>query len=64
VYHDVYGGEWVYERVAAHTYSRRRIEVGWIDEGWVAVLRGPEVGTVVVTAGVAELAGTEFGFAK
>lgn len=64
VLHDIYGGQWVYEQVAERKYARRRVEVGWVDQGWAALLRGPEVGTVVVTAGVAELAGTEFGFAK
>lgn len=64
VFHDIYGGQWVYEQVADRTYARRRVEVGWIDDGWAALRRGPAVGSTVVTAGVAELAGTEFGFAK
>lgn len=64
VFHDIYGGQWVYEQVAVRTYARRRVEVGWIDDGWAALRRGPAVGSTVVTAGVAELAGTEFGFAK
>lgn len=64
VLHDIYGGQWVYEQVAERKYARRRVEVGWIDSGWAALLRGPDIGTQVVTAGVAELAGTEFGFAK
>jgi RND family efflux transporter MFP subunit len=64
VFHDIYGGQWVYEQVAERTYARRRVEVGWIDGDWAALLRGPAMGTLVVTAGVAELAGTEFGFAK
>jgi RND family efflux transporter MFP subunit len=64
VFHDIYGGQWVYEQVAERKYARRRIEVGWVDNGWAALLRGPAAGTVVVTAGVAELTGTEFGFAK
>jgi hypothetical protein len=64
VFHDIYGGQWVYEQVADRTYARRRVEVGWIDDGWAALRRGPDAGSRVVTAGVAELAGTEFGFAK
>jgi len=64
VLHDIYGGQWVYEQVDEHKYARRRVQVGWIDGGWAALVRGPAVGTRVVTAGVAELAGTEFGFAK
>jgi RND family efflux transporter MFP subunit len=64
VFHDIYGGQWVYEQVADRTYVRRRVEVGWIDQGWAALRRGPSAGAEIVTAGVAELAGSEFGFAK
>lgn len=64
IFHDIYGGQWVYEQVAERTYVRRRVEVGWVDEGWAALRRGPALESEVVTAGVAELAGTEFGFAK
>ncbi|WP_459556809.1 efflux RND transporter periplasmic adaptor subunit [Lacunimicrobium album] len=64
VLHDIYGSQWVYEQVADNTYVRRRVEVGWVENGWAALRRGPAVGTRLVTAGVAELAGTEFGFAK
>ncbi|HQX49752.1 MAG TPA: efflux RND transporter periplasmic adaptor subunit [Planctomycetaceae bacterium] len=64
VFHDIYGGQWVYEVAADRQYIRRRIEVISVSDGWAAIARGPAVGTQVVTAGVAELAGTEFGFAK
>lgn len=64
VYHDIYGGQWVYEQVAERQFVRRRVNVSTVSEGWAAVSRGPEVGRQVVIAGVAELAGTEFGFAK
>jgi multidrug efflux pump subunit AcrA (membrane-fusion protein) len=64
VVHDIYGGQWVYEQVADRRYVRRRVEVGWIDDGWAALVRGPRPGALVVTAGAAELAGTEFGFSK
>ena len=64
VYHDVYGNQWVYEQVAERKFVRRRVEVLSVIDGWAAIARGPKVGTAVVTAGVAELAGTEFGFAK
>lgn len=64
VFHDIYGGQWVYEKVADRQFVRRRIEVLSVIDGWAAIARGPAVGTEVVTAGVAELAGTEFGFAK
>jgi len=64
VIHDIYGGQWVYEQTDERKFVRRRIEVGWVDGDWAAVTRGPEPGVKVVTAGAAELAGTEFGFAK
>ncbi|WP_339733608.1 efflux RND transporter periplasmic adaptor subunit [uncultured Gimesia sp.] len=62
--YDIYGGQWVYEQVGERQYVRRRVEVGWVDHGRVALLRGPAVGAQIVTAGAAELSGTEFGFAK
>ena len=64
VYHDIYGSQWVYEQMAERKFVRRRVEVLSVIGGWAAIARGPKVGTNVVTAGVAELAGTEFGFAK
>lgn len=64
VYHDIYGSQWVYEQVAERKFVRRRVEVLSVIDGWAGIARGPKVGTSVVTAGVAELAGTEFGFAK
>jgi cobalt-zinc-cadmium efflux system membrane fusion protein len=64
VYHDVYGGQWVYEDLGEYRYARRRVEVGWVQGDWAALLRGPSVGTRVLVSGVAELSGVEFGFAK
>lgn len=64
VIHDVNGGQWVYEQTAERKYVRRRVDIGWVDGEWAAVRRGLKSGTVVVTAGAAEIAGTEFGFAK
>lgn len=64
VYHDIYGSQWVYEQVAERKFVRRRVEVLSVIDGWAAMSRGPTVGTQVVTAGVAELVGTEFGFSK
>ena len=64
VYHDIYGGQWVFEAVSDRQFVRRRVEVTSVSEGWAAIARGPSVGTQIVTAGVAELTGTEFGFAK
>lgn len=64
VYYDIYGGQWVYEKVAERQFVRRRVEVSQVSDGWAAIVRGPETGAEIVTAAVAELAGTEFGFAK
>ncbi len=64
VYHDIYGSQWVYEKTDECKFVRRRVEVSSVDNGWAAIARGPEAGTQIVTAAVAELAGTEFGFAK
>jgi RND family efflux transporter MFP subunit len=64
VIHDIYGGQWVYEQTGERQFVRRRVDVGWVDGDWAAVTRGLRPGTKVVTTGVAEIAGTEFGFAK
>ena len=64
VIHDVYGGQWVYEQTGTRQYVRRRVDVGWVAGDWAAIRRGILPGVSVVTAGAAELAGTEFGFAK
>ncbi len=62
--HDAYGGSWVYEARDAHVFARRRVSV--VDlVGDLAVLdQGPSPNTRVVTAGAAELFGTEFGAGK
>ena len=61
---DYNGGEWVYEVVGEHAYARRRVEVDRILGNAAALTRGPGPGAKVVTTGVAELAGAEFGYAK
>ena len=64
VYLDIYGNEWVYEKTGDRQFVRRRIEVSFVADGWAALSHGPKPGVPVVTAAVAELVGTEFGFAK
>ncbi len=64
VMQDIHGGSWVYELTAPQTFIRRRIQVRQITDGWATFDKGPAVGTKIVTAGVAELFGTEFDFAK
>jgi multidrug efflux pump subunit AcrA (membrane-fusion protein) len=61
VVYDVEGGTWVYGVVGPHVYSRMRIEVRHVTGGLAVLARGPAPGTRVVSAGVAELFGTEFG---
>lgn len=58
---DVNGGEWVYVETGARAYERRRVEVARIEGGRAILARGLAPGLHVVTAGAAELFGTEFG---
>lgn len=61
---DIYGGTWVYESVGPQTYTRRRVEVRHVIGDSAALTRGLAPGAKVVTAGAAELFGTEFGIGK
>jgi hypothetical protein len=60
VLHDIYGGQWVYEAIAPHTYTRRRVQVARLADGDAVLASGPAVGAKIVTDGSAELFGTEF----
>lgn len=64
VLYDASGGAWVYEAREGGVFVRRRVAL--VDAvGDTAILRqGPPPGTRVVTAGAAELFGTEFGAGK
>ena len=64
ILYDIYGGSWVYARIAPHVYSRRRVEVSHIVDEFAVLTRGLEVGDEVVMAGAAEIFGTEFGVGK
>jgi RND family efflux transporter MFP subunit len=64
VLHDIHGGTWVYENPGDHLYARRRVEVRHVVGADAVLARGPAPGTQVVTAGAAELFGTEFGSGK
>ena len=61
VLYDISGGTWVYEDRGNGIYARRRIEIARHAGNLAVVARGIEPGTRVVTAGAAELFGTEFG---
>ncbi|MBX3278800.1 MAG: efflux RND transporter periplasmic adaptor subunit [Acidobacteria bacterium] len=64
VLHDIHGGTWVYENTAPQQYMRRRVEVRRVVNSLAVLARGPAVGSKVVTAGAAEIFGTEFGTGK
>lgn len=61
VFQDNNGGAWVYESLSPTVFARRRIQIAYISEDQAVITSGPPVGTQVVSVGVAELAGTEFG---
>lgn len=61
VLHDIHGATWVYEDLGGNAYGRRRIEVGRHAGSSAVVSRGLSEGAKIVTAGAAELFGTEFG---
>lgn len=59
--YDPLGQTWIYTSPQPRTFVRHKVVVDYI-EGDIAVLKdGPPVGTLVVSVGVAELYGTEFG---
>jgi hypothetical protein len=58
---DVEGRSWVYTETAPRTFVRAEVIVDRYDDGRALVEDGPPVGTPVVTVGVAELIGSEFG---
>jgi RND family efflux transporter MFP subunit len=64
VEYDIHGGAWVYEKVGDHKYARRRVLVDRVVGDLAVVATGPKVGSSVVTAGAAEIFGTEFGNTK
>lgn len=64
IVYDMNGGAWLYEVTGATTFVRRRIEIRSQRGGKTLVTRGIDAGKKVVTAGAAELFGTEFGAGK
>jgi len=61
ILHDAYGGEGVYVRPAPRTFERRRAQLAGISGGPAMPAMGLKPGDQAVTAGAAELFGTEFG---
>lgn len=64
VLYDIHGAAWVYENTAPHAFVRRRVEVRRVAGDLAVLERGPAVGARIVTAGAAELFGTELGSGK
>lgn len=64
ILYDIHGGTWVYEQSAPQTLARRRVEVLYVEQDRAILAKGPPEGTRVVSAGAAELFGTEFGIGK
>jgi cobalt-zinc-cadmium efflux system membrane fusion protein len=62
--YDIYGGTWVYVKIAPHVFSRRRVEITRVMEDIAVINRGIQENDQVVTTSVAELYGTEFGGLK
>jgi len=64
VLYDTRGGTWVYTNPEPLVFVRQRINVDYIDGEQAVLSDGPAPGTAVVTAGGAELFGTELGIGK
>lgn len=61
---DIYGGTWVYEKSAPHTFVRKRVQVSFLHGSEAVLASGPTPGSEIVSQGAAELFGTEVGFSK
>ena len=64
ILYDMYGSAWVYQNTEPQVYVRRRVELNYVLDELAILTRGPAVGARVVSAGAAELFGTEFGVGK
>jgi RND family efflux transporter MFP subunit len=61
VLYDIHGDTWVYEDLGGNAYARRRVQIARHAGNRAVIARGISQGAKVVTAGAAELFGTEFG---
>jgi len=57
------GSTWVYTVVGTRTYERQRVTIARASGDTAILQAGPAPGTLVVTTGVAELLGSEYGVA-
>lgn len=64
ILYDIHGGAWVYKQVEPLVYSRQRVIVDRVSGDVACLAEEVAPGTEVVTAGAAELFGTEFGGGK
>ena len=64
ILYDMYGSAWVYHITEPRVYVRQRVELHHVLDELAVLSRGPAVGSKVVSAGAAELFGTEFGVGK
>ena len=61
VLYDIHGDAWLYEDLGSNSYARRRVQIARHAGDRAVIARGVAEGAKVVTAGAAELFGTEFG---
>ena len=64
IMYDIHGGSWAYLKSGQNTYTRHRVEISSMIDGFAVLARGLKRGDEVVISGVAELFGTEFGGGK
>lgn len=64
IVYDMYGSAWVYQNTEPQVYVRQRVELRYVLEDEAILSRGPADGSKIVSAGAAELFGTEFGVGK
>jgi len=64
ILYDIQGGVWVYVSEKPRVYRRQRVELLRTENKAAFLTRGLAAGVKVVTAGAAELFGTEFGAGK
>jgi hypothetical protein len=58
------GETWVYVNPEPLVYLRQTIVVDYIEDDWVVLVEGPEIGIPVVTVGASLLYGAEVGVSK
>jgi len=64
ILYDMYGSTWVYQNTEPRVYVRRLVQLRYVLDELAVLSREPAPGAKVVSAGAAELFGTEFGVGK